>query len=493
MMLRSLVAVHRWLGVALSLNCFVWFASGIGMMYWDFPSVTPADRLARAPVLEAEAIHVSLSEAFSAAGISSADEVRLNTFDGRPVYRLRSGRTQRIVYADSGEVRGSISREQTDRIASGWVGRSVGTATVRAADSVDQWTVQLPLARLKPVWQYSWPEGEQVYVSQASGEVVQYTTQASRLGAYVGAIPHWLYVTPLRRNGPAWSRIVIGLSAVATVVAALGLTIGVLTFSPSRRYRRGGVPSRVPYRGWKRWHAILGLIIGVGALTWAFSGLLSMDPFPLPGDPPQTGEVERAFRGTIQDTAFESLTPRGALTSLGTSGKQLEFISSDAGSFYVATFDSGDTRLVSLSATPRTELDMQQVTTVVGAAVRPDSIVETRLLDHYDRYYLDRHHARPLPVVLVRLADRDATRFYIDPKTARVVGAYNTRNWVTRWLYHGLHSLDFPWLYRYRPLWDLIVGAFMVGGTALCLTSLVLAWQVVGTTFRRRLAPDDGR
>jgi hypothetical protein len=132
----------------------------------------------------------------------------------------------------------------------------------------------------------------------------------------------------------------------------------------------------------------------------------------------------------------------------------------------------------------------QQIANRVAAAVRPDEIAETRLLDQYDRYYLDRHQRRPLPVVLERLRDRDGTRFYVDPRAARLVGTYNARNWVTRWLYHGLHSLDFPWLYRYRPLWDLIVGALMVGGTALCFTSLVLAWQVVGRTISRRLASD---
>ena len=56
---------------------------------------------------------------------------------------------------------------------------------------------------------------------------------------------------------------------------------------------------------------------------------------------------------------------------------------------------------------------------------------------------------------------------------------------MTRWLYHGLHSLDFPWLYNYRPLWDIVVIVFMVGGTALCVTSLVLAWRVLGRTLRR--------
>jgi hypothetical protein len=47
-------------------------------------------------------------------------------------------------------------------------------------------------------------------------------------------------------------------------------------------------------------------------------------------------------------------------------------------------------------------------------------------------------------------------------------------------LYHGLHSLDFPWLYNYRPAWDIVAITFMVGGTALCVTSLILAWRVIG-------------
>ena len=95
-------------------------------------------------------------------------------------------------------------------------------------------------------------------------------------------------------------------------------------------------------------------------------------------------------------------------------------------------------------------------------------------------YYLDRHRQKPLPVILARLNDAEHTGYYIDPKTARVVGSYSSRTWMSRWLYHGLHSLDFPWLYDHRPLWDIVVISFMLGGTALCVTSLILAWRVLG-------------
>ena len=52
------------------------------------------------------------------------------------------------------------------------------------------------------------------------------------------------------------------------------------------------------------------------------------------------------------------------------------------------------------------------------------------------------------------------------------------------WLYNGLHTLNFPWLYNHRPLWDIVVITFMVGGTALCVTSLILAWRVLGRKLR---------
>ena len=112
------------------------------------------------------------------------------------------------------------------------------------------------------------------------------------------------------------------------------------------------------------------------------------------------------------------------------------------------------------------------------------ALAEVRTLDRYDRYYLDRTRQRPLPVVLARLDDELHTRYYIDPRTARVVGTYDDSEWMSRWAYHGLHSLDFPWLYEYRPLWDIVVITFMVGGTALCVTSLVLAWRVLGRKVR---------
>jgi hypothetical protein len=124
---------------------------------------------------------------------------------------------------------------------------------------------------------------------------------------------------------------------------------------------------------------------------------------------------------------------------------------------------------------------------MVRSAAGEKGLADLQVIDEYDRYYLDRDGQAPLPVILARYTDAQQTRVYIDPKTARIVSEYGSGDWMRRWLYHGLHSLNFPWLYKYRPLWDVVVISFMVGGTALCVTSLILAWRVLGRKLRALL------
>jgi hypothetical protein len=480
-MKRALIFVHRWLGIVLCVLFLIWFPSGIGMMYWGFPAVTAGDRLERSPALDPSRVRLSAAEAWATLRLPDAPaSVRLNSFDGRPVYRFPEG----LVYADTGEEPTEVSTLMVRRMASAWTGQPSQDALVERIEEVDQWTVQQNLGNLRPLWKFSWPSGEQVYVSQAMGEVVQYTTTASRVGAYLGPIPHWFYITPLRKHGPEWSRVVIWSSGIGTFAAILGIVIGAWMYSPSRRYRRDGTPSAIPYRGQKRWHMVFGLVFGIATATWAFSGMLSMDPFPTDSgseglERPDIGE---ALRGEMTFASFAGKHPRDAITQLaGLPVKQLELTSFAGEPLYLATLADGSTRIVPIEGDPQEEFDRARLADVVMTAA-PSAT--TRVVEQYDRYYLDRNRERPLPVILAELNDVEHTRYYIDPKTARIVGGYSDPDWMNRWLYNGLHSFNFPWLYNYRPLWDIVVIAFMLGGTALSVTSLVLAWRVIGRKLR---------
>src|SRR5687767_6987087 len=112
--MKLLIFAHRWLGVALCLLFLLWFTSGIGMMYWQFPEVRPEDHLARAPALDAATVVLSPAEAYARTGLPFAPglperldgvppglperlggvppgQVTLTSFDGRPVYRIGAG------------------------------------------------------------------------------------------------------------------------------------------------------------------------------------------------------------------------------------------------------------------------------------------------------------------------------------------------------------------------------------------------------------------
>src|SRR5262249_41569525 len=140
--------------------------------------------------------------------------------------------------------------------------------------------------------------------------------------------------------------------------------------------------------------------------------------------------------------------------------------------------------IVPVTGDVRTELDRGRILRKVADAARPVAIADQKLMTAYDSYYLDRHHARPLPVLLFKLADPEHTWLYIDPRRGRTVEQHtDDDSFVTRWLYHGLHSWNYPWLYNHRPAWDIVVLALMFGGLAVSLTSVILAGQLLRRKF----------
>jgi len=95
-----------------------------------------------------------------------------------------------------------------------------------------------------------------------------------------------------------------------------------------------------------------------------------------------------------------------------------------------------------------------------------------------DTYYYSRHNRhRPFPVYRVKFDDPESTWYHIDLTTGEIVNRVTDDSRRERWLFNGLHSLDFQFLLRNRPLWDLLVIILSIVGFGFSVTSVVIGWR----------------
>jgi uncharacterized iron-regulated membrane protein len=120
------------------------------------------------------------------------------------------------------------------------------------------------------------------------------------------------------------------------------------------------------------------------------------------------------------------------------------------------------------------------------------------LIESEDAYFLRRDDAHPLPVYRVILNDPEETRYYLDPVSGSLLQRIDANGRWHRWLFGGLHRIDFASWMRARPLWDIVVLFLMAGGVALTVTGFYLALRRVWSDIvrvgrvatRRAPAPD---
>jgi hypothetical protein len=231
------------------------------------------------------------------------------------------------------------------------------------------------------------------------------------------------------------------------VAAILGLTVGLLLYSPSRkRYRFPQGRSSIPYAGQKRWHTILGLVFGLVACTWVFSGMLSMDPFAWDRPAAETALQQALTGGELMPARFEGKSPREAAEASASRLriKEIEFSIFGGEPVHLLRESEERSLKVPLHGAPAEILDPALVTRILAAAVKPVRLAETRVVTRYESYYIDRHGDRPLPVLFARLNDAVGSMYYLDLKTGGIVQSYVAQSRSNRWLYHGLHSFDLP-------------------------------------------------
>lgn len=480
---RSLFLVHRWFGVAMCLLFALWFGTGIIMMYVEYPELTEEERLDALAPLDLAAVAVTVDDAIAVSGLERAvATVALSPIGVRPAYRLRDDAGGlAVVYADDGSrFEGHSPATALATVQQSGFAAAGQLATYERTIDVDQWTVSSILDEHRPLYRVAIGDerGTVVYVSSSTGQIVRDTHRAERAWNWLGSTIHWIYPFQLRRHSELWTNLLIYLSVAGIVSVVTGAVIGVLRLRLRQRYRGRDV---TPYAGAAKWHHVLGLCCLVFLSTFIFSGLMSMSPWGLFDSPTSEGaQVRRYSHGNGDVASWPTLEWR--TLPHPDDIKEVEW-RRVAGRGYAVISRTAQDREVVLDGAhgPAAQAELRRRIESAVAALLPDAaIVAAAPIEEYDDYYYTRHNRyRPLPAYRVTFDDAESTWFYVDWSTGAVVLRYTTAARVQRWLYNGLHSLDFGFLLRRGVLWDGIVIVLSIVGFAFAVTSVVVGWRRV--------------
>ncbi|WP_290634813.1 PepSY-associated TM helix domain-containing protein [Aquisalimonas sp.] len=464
---RQIYLWHRYLGIALCLLIAMWFASGIVLMYVGYPSLDDEARLAGLPTLEADAGLAPPAAVMERYG--DVDALRLNAAPGRPAYHFRQGGEWQSVDAATGEPLTLDAME-----LAGAARRHAGAEAVALEPvEVDQWTVSGRFNAHRPLVRARMEDdaGSWLYLSSSTGEVVQATTRFERGWNWVGAVVHWIYPWQLRQHPELWRQVVIWLSVPAIALILSGTVVGFWRLRVRRRYKGGRM---TPYQGWHRWHHILGIACVVFVFTFMLSGLLSMNPGRVFTPPaPDAGQTDAWADGPLITEA--AVSPAALLAAAPYGVRELEW-DRQAGAALVHLHGADTSHVRQADGSPF-EPDADTLIARAEELVNEGSITEATRLTDYDHYYYARRNDRPLPVLRLRYDDAAGTTLYINPETATIESRIDHSGRWRRWLYNGLHSLDFPVLWERRPLWDVVVLGLSLAGLAFSLTGAVIGWK----------------
>ncbi|WP_225933179.1 PepSY domain-containing protein [Pseudomonas maumuensis] len=487
-MKRQLYLWHRWLGIVACLFMALWFVSGVVMLYVGYPKLTTAERLAHLPALPAGCC-AELPAQWAEQPLKA---LRLTSLGGQPYYLLELADGRRVTL-DAASGKPLAHADATWALANARQFAGQAPLAYQGTLDEDMWTHSRALDSDRPLHRVQVDDaaGTWLYLSGRTGEVVRDASARERAWNWIGAWLHWLY--PLRGglgfdNG--WRTLVIGLSLLGTLMALMGIAVGILRLRLRKRYRSG---SCSPYPGgWLRWHHIGGLLFGTVLVLWVFSGLMSMRPWGVTDSRSQIALQQTPLRAADLQlpiaTALARLHDETRFDAVELQWQRLAGVT-----YAVARSADGDSRILEAHAPPARTFSRERLL-AAAQAMAPGVTVEDDWQSAYDFHYFAREpqsmygsQARPLPVLRLRFADAAGTWAYLDPASGTLVASHDRAQRAGRWLFNLLHSWDWQPLLA-RPLLreGLIIG-LSAGGLVIALSGVVLGGRRLRRVWRQRL------
>lgn len=341
----------------------------------------------------------------------------------------------------------------------------------------DQWIVHQRFDTYRPYYRVHFKDTDKtvLYVSERTGEILQKTLKSERIWNYFGAVVHWVYPTVLRKNWVLWDQTVWWISLLGVVTTVAGLWLGASRLRIQKQANRFIISS--PFNGWLRAHHIMGIFIGVFVFTWMLSGWLSMDHGRIFSQPDPLPEQVNNYRGISITQASESVSTNAFKTIKDF--KEAEIIAIGGKTFLVSKTKNGlilyePSANKSLSPT---KLTTTQVTKAVKHAWPEAQVISAQQLENNDIYGKLRSGSLPDSTLRIILHDPAQTWVHIDMENGEILSVMDRSRRVYRWLFNGLHSLDFPGLTNHRPLWDIVILMLLTLGFVFSVIGVVIGWR----------------
>lgn len=336
----------------------------------------------------------------------------------------------------------------------------------------DKYTKELPIYKVH----FDDSERHQLYISSRTGEVQQFTNKNERLWAYIGSIPHKLYIPALRQHTDVWINTLTVLASLCFIVCLSGIIIGVRAYYI--RYKRGkGISS--PYK--KRWyklHNTLGIVFGIFLLAWAISGMMALRKTPqwLVKTHQSYPYNKIAMGDSICLTDFK-LKPQQIINTFPDT-KEITWgyfydkpiyktIVNDAPLFFDASIGDKPTKL---------DLTTEDIARFIKAIHGYSFNFKVELIDKYEEYYLPWKRGLPLPAYRVEVSSKDNNLYYIAKESGKITHLDNNRK-MRKWLFKAPHYLHFQWLIERPVLWTITIWTLALGCSIVCLTGVVLSFK----------------
>ena len=446
------------------------------MIYVPFPSLPDSERIARAAVIDVSKVN-SLTAALNATGVKSANRLRLLQYQQRPIL-IAQGDNNIVAasFADSSDAVKPLTKADAITIAQGFSNAPV--ASVSAPFLYDQWVVHDRFDPFRPFFRVEMADsiGTHLYVSAKSTEILQKTNRSQRAWNYLGAVVHWIYPTVIRKDWVLWDQIVWWVSLVCLIGVLTGLILGIQHWQVAKQRGLRGLAS--PFSGWLAWHHKIGLISGVIVLLWMFSGWLSMDHGRLFSSPNPTAQQTADMRGVALSEALAAIQLEDLYKTDG--AQEIEITALNRQTLVVAK-NGEESKLIPIGLgqiSDRRTL-ISSVELAISQAWPDNAVSDSYLVPANDTYGNLREGSLGAETLRLILDDADETWVHVDLTTGDLISVMDNSRRIYRWLFNGIHSLDFPGLANHRFTWSLLMLILMSTGLIFCITGIVLAYKKI--------------